>query len=172
VAVLIAVASVIAVVNLATRTPAVEATPSLTSTAPESPSRTPVVVPAGFVDCSQQLGYDTYCSTRPECWAGVQGYADIPDLGSGISCNQTHVYQTFIAGRMTYELRRQSQLASDAHIRRVCTKEIANSMLPSGDRRSDWEIRYLGPQQPNEYFFRCIIGRGERSEPFEFHAPR
>ena len=172
VAVLIVVASVIAVVNLATRTPAVEATPSLTSHAPESPSRTPVVVPAGFVDCSEDLGYDTYCATRPECWAGVQGYADIPDLGSGISCNETHVYQTFIAGRMTYELRRQSQLQSDAHIRRVCTNEIANSMLPSGDRRSDWEIRYLGPQQPYDYFFRCIIGRGERWEPFEFHAPR
>jgi serine/threonine protein kinase len=171
-AVLIAVASVIAVVNLATRTPAVEATPSVTSQVPESPSRTPVVVPAGFVDCSQQLGYDTYCATRPECWAGVQGYSDIPDLGSGISCDETHVYQTFIAGRMTYELRRQSQLQSDAHIRRVCTNEIANSMLPSGDRRSDWEIRYLGPQQANEYFFRCIIGRGERSEPFEFHSPR
>ena len=51
-----------------------------------------------------------------------------------------HVYQTFIAGRITYELRRQSQLESDAHIRRVCTNEIANSMLRSRDRRSDWEI--------------------------------
>jgi Protein kinase domain len=172
VAVLIAVASVIAVVNLATRTPAIEPTPSLTSTVPESPSNTPVVVPVGFIDCSEELGHDTYCATRPECWAGVQGYADIPDLGSGIGCNEAHVYQTFIAGRMTYELRRQSQLQSDAHIRRVCTKEIANSMLPSGDRRSDWEIRYLGPQQANEYYFRCIIGRGERSEPFKFHAPR
>jgi serine/threonine protein kinase len=171
-AVLIAVASIIAVVNLATRTPAVEATPSVTSNAPESPTRTPVIVPAGFLDCSEQLGYDTYCATRPECWATVQGYSDIPNLGSGISCNQTHVYQTFIAGRMTYELRRQSQLQSDAHIRRVCTNEVANSMLPSGDRRSDWEIEYLGPQQPNEYFFRCIIGRGERSEPLRFHVPR
>jgi serine/threonine protein kinase len=171
-AILIAVASIIAVVNLATRTPAVEATPSVTSNAPESPTRTPVIVPAGFLDCSEQLGYDTYCATRPECWATVQGYSDIPNLGSGISCNQTHVYQTFIAGRMSYELRRQSQLQSDAHIRRVCTNEVANSMLPSGDRRSDWEIEYLGPQQPNEYFFRCIIGRGERSEPLRFHVPR
>ena len=65
---------------------------------------------------------------------------------------------------MTYELRRQSQLESDAQIRRVCTNEIANSMLRSGERRSDWEIQYLGPQQTDEYFFRCIIGRGERSE--------
>jgi hypothetical protein len=44
-------------------------------------------------------------------------------------------------------------------------------MLRSGDRRSDWEIRYLGPQQPDEYFFRCIIGRGERNDPLSFHAP-
>jgi hypothetical protein len=44
-------------------------------------------------------------------------------------------------------------------------------MLRSGDRRSDWEIYAIGPQHDNEYFFRCIIGRGERSEPFEFHLP-
>jgi hypothetical protein len=170
-AVLIAVASVIAVVNLATRTPAVEPTPSATSRAPQSPSRTPVVVPAGFVDCSQQLGLDTYCASRPECWGGVNGFGDVLWVGVPQVCDKTHVYQTIIAGRMTYELRRQSQLQSDAHILRVCTKEIANSMLRSGDRRSDWEIYYLGPQQPNEYFFRCIIGRGERSKPLEFHPP-
>jgi serine/threonine protein kinase len=170
-AVLIAVASVIAVVNLATRTPAVEQTPSATSRAPQSPGRTPVVVPAGFVDCSQQLGLDTYCASRPECWGGVNGFGDVLWVGVPQVCDKTHVYQTIIAGRMTYELRRQSQLQSDAHILRVCTKEIANSMLRSGDRRSDWEIYYLGPQQPNEYFFRCIIGRGERSKPLEFHPP-
>jgi hypothetical protein len=171
VAVLIAVASVIAVVNLATRTPAVEPTPSATSQAPASPSGTPVTVPAGFVDCSEQLGMDTYCASRPECWGGVNGFGDVLWVGVSAPCNQTHVYQTFLAGRMTYELRRQSQLKSDAHILRVCTKEIANSMLRSGDRRSDWEIYAIGPQHDNEYFFRCIIGRGERSEPFEFHLP-
>jgi hypothetical protein len=165
------VASVIAVVNLATRTPAMEATPAVTSRTAASPTRTPVVVPAGFVDCSEELGFDTYCASRPECWAGVIGYSDIPDLGSAIGCDKTHVYQTFVAGRISYELRRQSQLDSDAHIRRVCTSEIANSMLRARDRRSDWEIRYLGPQQPNEYFFRCIIGRGERVGALEFHPP-
>jgi serine/threonine protein kinase len=171
VAVLIAVASVIAVVNLATRTPAVEPTPSATSQAPTTPSGTPVTVPAGFVDCSEQLGMDTYCASRPECWGGVNGFGDVSWVGVPAPCDQTHVYQTFLAGRMTYELRRQSQLKSDAHILRVCTKEIANSMLRSGDRRSDWEIYAIGPQHDNEYFFRCIIGRGERSEPFEFHLP-
>jgi hypothetical protein len=169
--VLIAVASVIAVVNIATRTPAVEPSPSLTSQAAESPSRTPVSVPAGFVDCSEQLGVDTYCASRPECWGGVNGFGDVLWVGVPEVCNKTHVYQTFLAGRMTYELRRQSQLQSDAHILRVCTKEIANSMLRSGDRRSDWEIYAIGPQHDNEYFFRCIIGRGERSEPLEFHEP-
>jgi hypothetical protein len=179
VAVVIAVASVIAVVNLATRTPAAEPTPAVTTsppavttTAAASPTVTPVGVPPGFIDCSEELGADTYCASRPECWAGVQGLADVPDLGTPYDCDKVHVYQTFIAGRLTYDVRRQSQLESDAHIRRVCTNEIANSMLGSRDRRSDWEIRYLGPQQPNEYFFRCIIGRGERSEGLEFHAPR
>jgi serine/threonine protein kinase len=170
-AVLIVVASVIAVVNISTRTPAVEVSPSVTSKVPETPSGTPAVVPVGFVDCSEQLGADTYCATRPECWAGIIQLYDVPAQATTQVCDKTHVYQTFLAGRLTYEPRRQSQLDSDAHIRRVCTNEIANSMLRSRDRRSDWEIKVLGPQQPSEYFFRCIIGRGERSEPLEFHAP-
>ena len=114
---------------------------------------------------------ETYCASRPECWAGVQGLSDIPELATAQACDKVHVYQTFLAGRLSYDVRRQSQLESDAHIRRVCTNEIANSMLRSRDRRSDWEIRYLGPQQPGEYFFRCIIGRGERTGALEFHPP-
>ena len=121
-------------------------------------------MPAGFIDCSEQLGQDTYCASRPECWAGVSGLLRYSRRSATKQdCDKMHVYQTFIAGRLTYELRRQSQLESDATIRRVCTNEIANSMLRSRDRRSDWEIWCLGPQQPDEYYFRCIIGRGERT---------
>ena len=173
----IVVASVIAAVNLATRTPAAEPTPvvttspAVTTTAPASPTVTPVSVPLGFIDCSEQLGQDIYCASRPECWAGVQGLSDIPDLATPYECDKVHVYQTFISGRLTYDVRRQSQLETDATIRRVCTSEVANSMLRSRDRRSDWEIRYLGPQQPDEYIFRCIIGRGERTEALSFKAP-
>jgi hypothetical protein len=171
VALVIAVASVIAVVNLATRTPAAEPTPAVTTSAAASPTFTPVVVPAGFIDCSEQLGQDIYCASRPECWGSIIGYSDIPSLGTKQSCDQTHVYQTFIAGRLSYDLRRQSQLDSDAKIRRVCTNEIANSMLRSQDRRSDWEILFLGPQQPDESYFRCIVGRGERSDALTLRAP-
>ena len=173
----IVVASVIAAVNLATRRPAAEPTPvvttssAVTTTAPASPTVTPVSVPLGFIDCSEQLGQDIYCASRPECWAGVQGLSDIPDLATPYECDKVHVYQTFISGRLTYDVRRQSQLETDATIRRVCTSEVANSMLRSRDRRSDWEIRYLGPQQPDEYIFRCIIGRGERTEALSFKAP-
>jgi hypothetical protein len=171
VALVIAVTSVIAVVNIATRTPAAEPTAATTTTAPPTPTITLATVPAGFIDCSEQLGIDTYCASQPECWAQIQGLGDLPWLGNEQDCSKTHVYQTFIAGPMTYELRRQSQLESDAQIRRICTTEIANSMLRSRDRRSDWEIWVLGPQQPEEYYFRCIIGRGERTEPLNFHAP-
>jgi serine/threonine protein kinase len=170
-ALVIAVTSVVAMVNLATRTPAAEPTRTVTTTAPASPTITQAMVPAGFIDCSEQLGNETYCASQAECWAEVQGLGDLPWLGNKQDCNKTHVYQTFIAGRMTYELRRQSQLESDAQIRRICTTEIANSMLRSRDRRSDWEIWVLGPQQPYEYYFRCILGRGERTEPLNFHAP-
>jgi Protein kinase domain len=171
VALVIVVASVIAVVNLATRTPAAEPTAAATTPAPASPTITQATLPAGFIDCSEQLGNDTYCASQAECWAEIQGLGDLPWLGNKQDCYKTHVYQTFIAGRMTYELRRQSQLETDAQIRRICTTEIANSMLRSRDRRSDWEIWVLGPQQPDEYYFRCILGRGERTEPLNFHPP-
>ena len=174
-AVLIAIASGIALVSLfSADEPAAAPTPiqSATTSSAASPATTAAVVPAGFVDCSEALGAGTYCASRPECWAGVQGLSDIPELGTPQGCDKVHVYQTFIAGRLTYDVRRQSQLNSDAHIRRVCTNEIANSMLRSRDRRSDWEIRYLGPQQPDEYFFRCIVGRGERTGYLTFQAPR
>jgi Protein kinase domain len=172
-AAIIAVAAAIILVNLfSVDKPAALPTPAPTVTSNvATPTTTPVGVPAGFIDCSEQLGANTFCASRPECWAGVQGFSDVPELATPYGCEEVHVYQTFIAGRLTYDVRRQSQLDSDAHIRRVCTNEIANSMLGSRHRRSDWEIRYLGPQQPNEYFFRCIIGRGERSEPLEFRAP-
>jgi serine/threonine protein kinase len=171
VAVIIAGISGIVLWNIfSPETPAAVPSPSLNSNA-ASPTSTPLQVPAGFIDCSEQLGEGIYCATRPECWAGVNGFGDVPVVGVPQDCDKTHVYQTFIAGRMTYELRRQSQLESDAQIRRICTKEIANSMLRSGQRRSDWEIQYLGPQQVDEYFFRCIIGRGDRNDPLNFHAP-
>jgi len=171
VAVIIAGISGIVLWNIfSPQTPAAVPSPSLNSNA-ASPTSTPLQVPAGFIDCSEQLGEGIYCATRPECWAGVNGFGDVPLVGVPQVCDKTHVYQTFIAGRMTYELRRQSQLESDAQIRRICTKEIANSMLRSGQRRSDWEIQYLGPQQVDEYFFRCIIGRGDRNDPLNFHAP-
>jgi hypothetical protein len=163
-------------VNLATRTPAAEPTPDVTTlpavtTTAAAPTVTPVSVPPGFIDCSEQLGQDIYCASRPECWGSIIGYSDIPSLGTKQDCDETHVYQTFIAGRLSYDLRRQSQLASDAKIRRVCTNESANSMLRSRDRRSDWEILFLGPQQPNESYFRCIVGRGERSGALTVRAP-
>ena len=101
----------------------------------------------------------------------IIGYSDIPSLGTKQSCDEMHVYQTFIAGRLGYDLRRQSQLDSDATIRRVCTNEIVNSMLRSQNRRSDWEILFLGPQQPNEDYFRCIVGRGERSGALTVRPP-
>jgi serine/threonine protein kinase len=170
-AVVVAGVSGIALWNIfSPETPAAVPTASGTSNA-ASPTSTPLQVPAGFIDCSEELGTDIYCATRPECWSGVNGFGDVLTIGVPQDCDKTHVYQTFLAGRMTYELRRQSQLESDAQIRRICTNEVVNSMLRSADRRSDWEIIPLGPQQPNEYFFRCIVGRGDRSDSLKLHAP-
>ena len=171
-AAVVAVVAAIILVNLfSVDTPAAVPTPaqSVTSNV-ATPAPTPVVVPPGFIDCSEQLGADTYCATSLECWGASRGSPTSRRLGprqNVTSCT----WSDLIAGRLPYDVRRQSQLDSDAHIRRVCTNEIVNSMLRARDRRSDWEILFLGPQQPNEDFFRCIIGRGERYQPLEIHAP-
>ncbi len=140
--------------------------------APRARAKPPVVVPAGFIDCSEQLGNRHLLRVATGMLGGVIGLSDVP-------------------GPRDQAGLRQDARVPDLHCRpnvhTTCGDNPSWNPMPtsaacapmrwrtrccgSGDRRSDWEIRYLGPQQPNEYYFRCIIGRGERSEPLEFHAP-
>ena len=128
-------------------------------------------VPAGFVDCREALGADTYCATEPECWAGIFGYTDVLWLATLQDCDKTHLYQTFAAGRLPYIPRRQSTLDDDQRAHEVCKESVLNKMLRERDQRSDWEIITLGPQAEDEDFFRCIFGRGNRGKPFKLVPP-
>ncbi len=133
-----------------------------------SPSPSPSVeVPRGFLDCSDEFGDQTYCASSNECWGGVFSYADQPALGTPQDCAKNHVYQTFAAGELDFEVRSQSQLEKVKQVKKVCTEDVANSRLRAEDRRDDWEIYVLPPQRTSsDDLYRCIFGRGERSEPF------
>ena len=98
--------------------------------------------------------------------------SDVPFVATPRDCYDTHVYQTFAAGRLDYIIHRQSQLKADKQVRKVCTDSVANSMLPAKDRRKNWEIIVVGPQRDNEDFYRCLFGRGIRSKPFPLSPPR
>jgi serine/threonine protein kinase len=151
------------------------ATTTASSTAPSAaaPSGTPQPqVPDSFVDCSEQLGAGTYCTPEPECWGGVQGFADSPLIAPMVDCNELHYYQTFAAGELESVPVRQSKLESLPQAKKVCTSKVVNRMLAhEEDRRPDWDIEVLIPQKEGEMFYRCIFGSGERVEPFDLRPP-
>jgi hypothetical protein len=128
-------------------------------------------VPDGFILCSDRYGGTTFCATTAECWAGVISVSDVPAVATPRGCRDSHVYQTFAAGRLAYDAHRQSQLEHDKQVRKVCTLATANAMLVAKDRRNDWEILVVGPQRDNEDYYRCLFGRGLRSNPFALKPP-
>jgi serine/threonine protein kinase len=139
-----------------------------------SPSPTPTASPAippDFVDCSSPLGEGSLCRTEPECWAGILALGNIPNVPTPASCKQTHVYQTFAAGRLSFTVRRQSQLDRDKNARALCRSPVVNKMLPPRDRRSRWEILVLPPQADKEDFFRCIFGHGNHTGAYKLRPP-
>ena len=185
VATLVAVAAVIATTivsnNDQTAQPVgpVTSGPTVTSqatTATPSPEPTPtpgVPIPKGFTDCRSLPGSQTYCATGNECWGSFFSYSDVPGLGTPAECDENHLYQTYAAGEVTFPVRRQSDVDDDDQVQKVCTVKLANSMLRERDRRDDWEIIVLPPQPThNDDLYRCIFGRGERSEPFALQPPR
>jgi len=144
---------------------------STTDSPTPTPSRAPSVV--GFVDCSAGLGEGALCASDPECWGGVFSYADAPSVATQQSCRKTHVYQTFAGAQLDFPVRRQSQLDRNELVQRLCQAKVVNSMLDPADRRDNWEIFALPPQDENESdnAFRCIFGRGERTGRIPLEPP-
>ena len=151
----------------------VKTTASSAAQSATSPSATPQPqLPASFVDCSEQLGSGAYCTPEPECWGGVQGFADSPLIAPMVDCDELHYYQTFAAGELDSIPPRQSKLESVVQVKEVCTSDVVNRMLVNKeDQRTKWDIEALIPQNEGEMFYRCIFGSGERVEPFDLRPP-
>jgi hypothetical protein len=156
-----------------------ERSPSGEMTAASSPTgartRTPTPpeanVPANFKDCSDELGKGTYCTPEPECWGGVSQLYDALMLALPADCDENHVHQTFAAGSLNFTPVRQSTLEADSQVKKVCKAKVVNRMLDEDERRSDWEVHALPPQAEGETFYRCIFGRGQRTQPFQLSRP-
>jgi len=149
--------------------------PSATaSSAPVTPSPSPtppIEVPAGFVDCADPLGADVYCVEDPECWAGIISPMDVPYVATPVKCTTRHVYQTFAAGHLDYDVRRQSKLERDARVRQVCRGSVVNAMLAAKDRNPEWEVIPIPPQDET-VVFRCIFGDGYHYSPYKLTKPK
>ena len=128
-------------------------------------------VPVGFVDCAESLGAGAFCATEQECYGSVGVYGEGLLAGVEADCNQTHVYQTFAAGHLGYNVARQDTLENDDLVKQLCAPGIPNQMLRRKDQRDNWETIALGPQNDGEDYFRCIFGRGNRDKPFKLIAP-
>ncbi len=143
---------------------------------PADPSANPTptpLFPVGLptsTDCSGAWGGTTFCVTGAECWAGVIGVTDVPIVANPQGCQQTHVYQTFAAGILGKEVRRQSQLEATPQVRKVCRVSTVNAMLDKKDRRPDWEIIPVGPQGPDDNFYRCLFGKGDTKKIYKLTA--
>ena len=92
-------------------------------------------------------------------------------VGLEADCEETHVYQTFAAGMLNVMPRRQSSLDKVPQVKKVCHPRVVNKMLDKEDRRSDWEVYALAPQDDDEMFYRCIFGRGQRLGAFKLTPP-
>ena len=141
------------------------------SPSPAATSAPTAQVPSSFRDCSDQLGDGTYCTPEPECWGSYWSYADSIALSDPVACDESHLYQTFAAGGLNSIPLRQSKLQAVPQVKKVCQARVVNKMLGKDDRRSDWEIYQLAPQNPGETFYRCIFGRGMRVEAFKLKPP-
>jgi hypothetical protein len=139
-----------------------------------TPSASPAAVPADFDDCSDQLGDGVYCPTKDECWAGVISVFDLPSLGTAQKCGQTHVYQTFAAGLLHEDVRRQSQLENDSRVKRLCSSSSLDKLLDDKERQTNWEVLALPPQEADgsDRIFRCLFGRGDRTGPVKLPGAR
>ncbi|MFL6025527.1 MAG: serine/threonine-protein kinase, partial [Friedmanniella sp.] len=157
--------------------PGTASTPAESSATPTgSPSASPTstAAPAGFEDCSGQLGEGSLCPTKQECWAGIISVFDLPSLGTEQKCSETHVYQTFAAGMLSRDVRRQSQLEADPGVERLCSSAALRKRLGASDRSTSWEILALPPQESDgsDRIYRCLFGRGDRTGTIRLESPR
>ncbi|SDT43827.1 Protein kinase domain-containing protein [Friedmanniella luteola] len=148
--------------------PGADPSPSPTTAGPTRGA----ALPAGYDDCSAELGGTSYCPTEPECWAGIISVFDLPSLGTPRDCDETHVYQTFAAGPLDVEVRRQSQLEELRAVRQICDADVLDRRLTDADRETDWEVLALPPQEADgsDRVYRCLFGRGDRDAPVELTA--
>jgi len=138
------------------------------------PSRTPtlpVPAPKGFVDCSDALGGKALCPAEPECWGGIFSYRDSPRDLPLADCDSTHQHQTFAAGPLTEDVRRQSQLDALESVRKLCTRKHLDELLVF-EQAEDFDVVAIPPQADVEDdLFRCVAGPAERDTPFVLAVP-
>lgn len=149
-------------------TPAEPTDPVTGSTGSPTPSTAPP--PAGFVDCSDALGAGALCPKEPECWGGVFSYRDSPRDLPMADCSQTHQHQTFVAGVLSEDVRRQSELDALDAVRDLCNRRTLRKLLVS-ERAEDFDALAIPPQADVvDNLFRCVAGPAERDFPFELEV--
>jgi hypothetical protein len=57
-------------------------------------------------------------------------------------------------------------------VKKVCNRKVVNKMLDEADRKTDWDVQILPPQQHGENFYRCIFGYHNQVGSFTLHPIR
>jgi serine/threonine protein kinase len=156
-------------------TPTASTSPGTATTRTPTPAST-VAAPEGFTDCSSAFGQrSSFCVTEHECWNSVISMEDVTSIADFVDCDESHVYQTFAAGQLPAQPVRQSDFEASRQVRRLCSEETLEAVLPAGvgPVRKDWQIVPL-PQQTHleDSLFRCLVSFAEeRTYPVEFEIP-
>jgi serine/threonine protein kinase len=143
------------------------------SSSPSSSSPSPSAVPAGFVECSAELGEKSFCVTEAECWTDLYSYANLLTVGQLQDCEEPHLHQTFAAGLLDKPVNRQSDLEDRPEVRALCTYATLDKVLASGKSRKDWPLNRLAPQVSiqSDNFFRCLFSNGSREGAIRLKLP-
>ena len=139
---------------------------SSTSSGPSgSATSTPTVPPPdGFVDCSELVGVQgALCPTEPECWIQYNTNFDNPAVATVANCNESHTNETFVAGRIKYRVRLQSQLDGDPLVKKLCTRATLQKLVAPGIEVTDqWGADAAPPSIDPDGgdIFRCLFYKG------------
>jgi hypothetical protein len=108
-----------------------------------------------------------YCVLTPECWGEVSRFgAEGLRTAVPVSCYEDHLYQTYVVGMLDLVPRKQSTLDTVPEVIKACKPVMVNRLLVNeAEERDDWVVYSLPPLDEDEYFFRCIFGKGIRNTP-------
>ena len=109
----------------------------------------------------------------PNSWTPSQ--FDNPAVATPARCDESHTNETFVAGRIKYRVRLQSQLDGDRLVKQLCRRSVLRKIVEPGiEVTGVWGVDAAPPQVgDDEGVFRCFFYKGTNfTEPVRLRTFR